>query len=319
MLKRFFIQLTIVIVVAGIFSSLYYLSICHGLRHAKEGVPAKLDYIFYDTTKYDVLFVGSSRVLRNINPILFDSISGLHSYNAGIDGANCTLIDLMIRKFLKSHTPPRYLFINLDIYTFEKDTSFFFYPQFLTYMDDPDLQRMKQREPNLTTGSRYPFIGVSYFNDYLKEVAFYTHFNLCPPADSLYLRRGFMPARDTAYHGTDESHPLNYAFVPDRVRRLDELCSFCKQNGCRIFFIMAPIYRSTDSDTGVAKELHAQLRSVESKYDIREFNHYTDRTFPKNEFMNLSHLNYKGADRYTRLIADSFMVLNGQIRGHDLH
>ena len=39
MAKRFFIQIIVVMVVAGIFSALYFYSICDNLRRAKEGVP----------------------------------------------------------------------------------------------------------------------------------------------------------------------------------------------------------------------------------------------------------------------------------------
>ena len=306
MAKRFFIQITVVMLVAGIFSSIYFYSICDNLRHAKEGVPAKLDHIMYDSTQYDAVFFGSSRVLRNINPLLFEKLTRAKAYNAGIDGANYTLLDLLIRKFIKYHGAPRYLFVNLDTYTMEHDTSFFFYPQFLPYMDDPDMQYMKEREPNLKTGGRFPFFGVSYFNDYLKEVAFYTQFNICPAADSLYLHRGFMPAMDTAYYGVDEALPMNFAIASERFKQLDSLCNFCTKNGCKIFFIMAPIYRAIDTGSSNASVYYPQIRAIETKYSIRELNFFTDRNFPKNMFLNRSHLNFKGAELYTRLLTDSF-------------
>ena len=291
---------------AGIFSSLYYYSICHGLRHAKEGIPAKLDHILYDSTRYDALFVGSSRVLRNVNANLFDSLAGVSSYNAGIDGANYTLVDLLIHQFIKYHGAPRYLFINLDTYTMEHDTSFFFYPQFLPYLDDPDIRRMKEREPNLKTGSRYPFLGVTYFNDYLKEVALYSQLNICPAVDSLYLRHGFMPAIDTSYYGVDDVTAMSFATAPERIRQLDSLCSFCSHNHCQLFFIMAPIYRSIDTGTSNAAEYYIHIRDIEKKYCIKELNFFTDRRFSKNMFLNRSHLNFKGAEFYTRILADSF-------------
>jgi hypothetical protein len=308
MRNRFFIQITIVLLAAGIFSSLYYYSICRELRQAKEGMPAKLNHIFYDKAKYDALFVGSSRVLRNIDPIYFDSLTGVSSYNAGVDGANFTLIDLLVRKYFKSHGSPKYVFINLDTYTMEQDTSFFYYPQFLPHIGDPDLMCMKEKEPNLKTGSHYPFIGISYFNDYFKEVAFYTRFNMCPASDSLWVRKGFMPAMDTTYYGEDGAHAMKFVFVKQKLDQLDSLCRFCTERSCKVFFIMAPIYRSIDTGESNAATYYPTIRSIENKYGISEFNFYTDRSFPKSMFLNLSHLNFIGAHHYTQLLADSFAL-----------
>jgi hypothetical protein len=306
MRKRFFIQIIIVLITAGICSSLYYYHLCNNLRHAGEGMLAKLDHVFYDSARYDVLFAGSSRVLKNIDPVLFDSLTKYHSYNAGIDGANFVLIDLLIRKFFKSHGHPKYLFINLDTYTMEHDTSFFFYTQFLPFMDDPDLQRMKEREPNLKTGSRYPFLGVSYLNDYLKEVAFYTEFNMCPAYDPVVQHRGFAPVMDTAFWGDSGELPLNFVYQKERLNELDSLCNFCTKKGCKVFFIMAPIYRSTETGSSNAATYYPQIREIENRYGIREFNFFTDSVFSKDLFLNRSHLNFKGAALYSHLLADSF-------------
>jgi hypothetical protein len=187
----------------------------------------------------------------------------------------------------------------------EHDSSFFSFPQFMPYMSDPDMEKMKRSEPVLSLGKYQPYIAISYLNDYLKEVAFYKQFNITRPADSTGLRKGFAPVIDTVYHGADGEEILNFTHTTEGFAKLDSLCSYCINRGCTVFFIMAPIYRSKYATTDNNRDYLMRLQTIENKYNIREFNFYCNTSFPKRYFLNKSHLNYKGADVYTGLLADS--------------
>lgn len=71
---------------------------------------------------------------------------------------------------------------------------------------------------------------------------------------------------------------------------------------------MAPIYRSIDTGESNAAAYYPHIRAIENKYGISEFNFYTNRSFSKKMFLNLSHLNFIGAHHYTQLLADSFAL-----------
>jgi Protein of unknown function (DUF1574) len=64
------------------------------LRCTQQGVP-------------DILVVGSSRALRGVDPAVFRSKSNLQVYNFGINGATAQVVDLILRKLLKSEQLPK--------------------------------------------------------------------------------------------------------------------------------------------------------------------------------------------------------------------
>ena len=307
MKKRFYIQILVVALAAMLSSSLYYYSICNGLRSTKEAVPGKLNQILYDTAHYDAVFAGSSRVLKNINPLQFDSLTHIRSYNAGIDGANLTLIDILLRRFIQVHHPSL-VYINLDTYTMESDSSFFYFPQLFPHVRTDEMSALIHTEPKLSLGRRYPFLALSYMDDYLKGVAFHTLFDPYPACDTLYCHNGFAPIVSTEYQGTSEKYTLRFVYTKEGFKKFDSLCDYCTRQHCKVIFIMAPMFNATGFGSN-ASGFYTLLREIESKYGIRELNFYTDTRFTKDQFFNMTHLNEKGAVYYTKVLADSFKVI----------
>jgi len=62
----------------------------------------KAEYILEKDQKYDILFCGSSRTYRHVDPLIFDSITGLNSFNFGIAGCSYLETHYLIDHLLKS-------------------------------------------------------------------------------------------------------------------------------------------------------------------------------------------------------------------------
>ena len=63
----------------------------------------KIEHLSADSTNYDCLFFGSSITFRHINPMLFDSLTNLKSYNMGTPGTNFLETHFLIEHFLKHY------------------------------------------------------------------------------------------------------------------------------------------------------------------------------------------------------------------------
>ena len=304
--RRFFIHIIMSIALAVVASSAYYYWVCHGLRHAREYTPARLNTALYDTTGYDVAFVGTSRASNLIDPWTFDSVTHLHSYNVGMEGAPFTAIDIFARKFVKKHNP-RYIVMNIDIYTMEREYTLFDFPQYYPYMRDTDIAALSKMKEQLDFGKYLPFIAISYIDDRLKGTAFNAFLNRYPAEDLTWPHRGFAPLDSSyVYTGTENEVPVVFNYDTANFKRLDSLCSFFHAHQCEVAFVMAPIYAVHEVKSENANNFYDRLQTIESKYHIREFNHYTDRSFKKELFFNRTHLNIKGALIYSRMLADSF-------------
>ena len=304
--KKFLTYIIATLAIGIILSAAYYYAVCHGLRHTKEFFPGRLNVILYDTTHYDAVFVGTSRVSKCVDPLIFDSITHLHSYNAGLEGASYTVIDIMTRKFIKNHHP-RYVFINLDIYTLENEHSLYDFPQYFPHLKDPDIASFSQRKPELTFGKYAPFIAISYIDDYLKGAALNEQLGLYPADDLTYAHRGFSPNIDSTYYGDTGLFQIHFTYDTANFKKLDSLCRYCREQQCEVIFILSPIYGSYTDQAQPTLDFFARLTHLEAANEARRFDHYSDARFTKDMFANRTHLNRKGADLYTRLLAKEFL------------
>ena len=303
--RRFFIHIAMTLAIGLICSSAYYYAICHGLRQTREFFPGRLNHILYDTTGYDAVFMGTSRVSNGIDPLIFDSITHLHSYNAGMEGASFSAVDLFTRRFVKNHHP-RYVFLNIDIYTLEKENSLYDFPQYYAHLRDSDIAVLAKRKKELSLGRYAPFIAVSYIDDYLKGVAFDEQLGIYPSDDLTWSHRGFSPVKTMSYHGVSEKFPLAFSYDIANFKKLDSLCHFCHDQQCEMIFIMAPIYRAYEDGTTNAADFYKRLGDVQWKYGIKAEDYYKCNVFSKDMFANRTHLNRRGAELYSHMLAEGF-------------
>lgn len=308
--RRFFIHMAVTLGIGIICSSAYYYTICHGLRETKEFFPGRLNHILYDTTRYDAVFMGTSRVSNGIDPLVFDSITHLHSYNAGMEGASFSAVDLFTRRFVSNHHP-KYVFLNIDIYTLEKENSLYDFPQYYAHLQDSDIAVLSKRKKELSLGKCAPFIAVSYIDDYLKGVALDDYLGIYPADDLTWSHRGFSPVSTMDYHGVSDKFPLAFSYDTANFKKLDALCRYCNDQRSEVIFIMAPIYKAFDGGKTNSSDFYSRLKNLESEDSIKELNFYLDDQFTKDMFVNRTHLNRKGAELYSHILGDSVMnILN---------
>jgi hypothetical protein len=297
-----FISGTLLIGIA--LSSLYYYIVCQGLRQTKESFPGRLNTILYDTTRYDVVFMGTSHMSWEVDPFLFDSITRLYSYNAGIEGASFSAIDIFIHRMVANHHP-KFVFLNIDLYLLEKENSLYNFPQYYPHMGDTDIDKLSVRKAELSYGKYAPFIAISYLDDYLKGNGLHGWTGLYPSDDLSHTHRGFSPVY-SSYMGANDSFVITFSYDTANIKKLENLCRYCTSHGCQMLFTMAPIYRSFYSNTGNASDFYRRLRMIEKEYHIPELNFYTSDKFQKKMFANRTHLNHNGAKLYSCILANRF-------------
>ena len=300
--------MALTLAIGMICSTAYYYFICHGLRTTREFFPGRLNHILYDTTRYDAVFMGTSRVVNGIDPLIFDSITHLHSYNAGMEGASFSAVDLFTRRFVINHHP-KYVFLNIDIYTLEKENSLYDFPQYYAHLADSDIAILAKRKKALSYGKYAPFIAVSYMDDYLKGAALNDYLGIYPADDLTWSHRGFSPVKSMDYHGVSEKIPLSFSYDTTNFKKLDALCRFCADQHCTVIFILAPIYRAFKSDKTNAADFYARLRNIESEDHVREINFIADSGFPQRMFVNRTHLNRRGAEVYSYILGKEYYLL----------
>src|SRR5687767_14372588 len=74
---------------------------------------AQVEEIYNDKDFYDIVYIGSSRTHTTINPAIVDSITGLRSYNAAVEGGNLYEFKMNFDGYLQSHPQPKMVVLTL--------------------------------------------------------------------------------------------------------------------------------------------------------------------------------------------------------------
>lgn len=133
----------------------------------------RLDELFQKNTYYDIVFIGSSRTHTSINPRIIDSITGLSTYNAGVEGGNLLEFKMTLDGFLVNHPAPRKIILTLDASSFNMENKFYNHTLYLPFLNNKVIDTTLSRNGHWTLPFKIlPFIVLTEIDDYSKKNAF---------------------------------------------------------------------------------------------------------------------------------------------------
>ena len=248
----------------------------------------------FDSTKADILIVGSSKAAHNyISQNIEDSLN-LTSYNAGHEGARFLHQYALLKGILNRYHPK---IIIWDYYIgFKLDpANYFELSTILPYYENheeirPIVDSRSEFEKYKMISKIYPYNSTIVYNAN-KLLGFYKN----PEKDRSV--KGFVPLRSK---WKDEIKVSKKDVVP-----LDSTCisayksiiKYCKSNNIQLVMVNSPLYKhfkSTPNYDRVAKEIAASENIPFLEYS-------TDTTFMNNQeyFNDPLHLNAEGAKLFT--------------------
>jgi len=303
--RRLLYQVPVSVLVVFLLGSVFYYALCKGLRRTDRDSIGKFNYLVNDTTRYNTLFVGSSRVHTALNPVIFDSINGTHSFNAGMDGIRITELNLIVKKFIKSHHAPDNIFINIDGTTLSVTQGVWQFPQYYPYIHDPDFRELTDLEPKLKLGKYAPALALTYFDDPLKNLGLIGLTKKGGNYEELVSLKGFQPTPPHELTTDTAALVADFAREPRGWQLLEETLNYCRENNVHIYFLIAPMYNYTLADS--AQVFFQKLDSIQRAYNVQTFNFMNDKRFDSPKlFADRTHLNSVGAEMYSAIVARQF-------------
>ncbi len=134
-MKRLLITVLVSCFIAISFAGYFYANL-HRIAPTKDQLTKVVDFLNTDTTTYDVIFIGSSRIYVHIDPRIIDSVCGVNSYNLGLDGSSITEQLPVLKKYMQKHRAPKLIVLGLDYGTLNAANLPFDYPVYYNYMSD---------------------------------------------------------------------------------------------------------------------------------------------------------------------------------------
>lgn len=286
-----------------------------GIRKNKQGIYNKYNELFLKTNNaYDVLFIGSSRAEMHFDPKIFDSITGLNSYNMGISGASPKISLALLKTYCSYHQKPKYLLCNIDYFSLQNDTDRLNdFPRYFPYLEN-DLLRNELQKMDKRFSSFYynPLHSLPYTQIEYLSASLHGWLNIAGKYDTL-MYKGFQTSESNAFNSSDKPQP-KYSFLSVKNRKyLDSLILFAKTNDIRLMLITSPVYGNGEMNVSNKNQLVNQLKNIAFINHVPYLN-YTDSSIYKNHllFADFFHLNRPGAYRFTQSISFAFNNISFQ-------
>jgi len=276
-------------------------------------IKANMHYIMTPSKEQnDVIFIGNSRTYVQIDPRKVDSVSGLRSYNLGLDGCNVPFFYMALSKYLQCHPAPGYVVINADFAGFNTTEKVYNYPDYQEYLGD-----------SLVAACLMPYYA-EFRHGLLARFSLFMEINSKPDEEKIAslmyhvkgikskdkgvqadLKRGFSPS--TNMWGTQQHKIDSYKspFTSQGLDLLRQTIGICKSKGIKVILVCPPLFKDYHSIIVNYDTIRDSLQSIANQYKVPYWiyaDSYLGNT--TDYFYNVEHLNATGAGIFSQMLGD---------------
>ncbi len=301
-----------------------------------DRVPEEIPFTF---------FLGSSVTNRHINPLLFDSIAGTHSFNLGVNGLAYSpkitvLKSLFAEGFIKRGDEVILeIGLSMPFEDFELNKKFNnnFYRYFYTGTNFQDDWGVVAHSPLDWQAKTQAFWELFCF--YLNSRCKYHHAieNIWKEQNQsrkvksacqypkAYQHRGFSPYCNSRKANLVNDTTTLYAELRKYVKRgtklmtqdslriyyympYERISQWCCQRNIKLSFLIPSTHGINQSELEIAGFLVHQNHQVINLFDPNEL----PQLFSYKLYYNFGHYNYQGAQLYTKALAQEYLKLTAQ-------
>ena len=297
-MRRFIIKTATVFIV--VFSLMWCLDalITHRLHHSKASVFVGMNDVFFDSTHYDLVVMGSSRGLVQYDIRVLDTVLNKNCYNLSINGRGVISQIIKYRVYEKRHGKPKLIIQNIDNFLLEEDNGFE-REQYLPFLFDKELFDMIKKRENFTAFDRIiPLIRYAGYEQVIKE-----GLGLPNSMDKKEMYKGYRPD-SSSWDGQKLAaiDEVGFGYNPIAVSTLKSFLSEFCDKGIKVLFVYAPFYSGARHKISVEnqKAMFDSFDRIAKEYKIPILS-WWDCPISEDTlyFYNATHLNAEGAALFT--------------------
>ncbi|MGB0165224.1 MAG: hypothetical protein ACPF8V_00085 [Luteibaculum sp.] len=293
-------------IIAGIaIAQIAYMVLEQGLRKFNRYYFERRTELFENNREFDVIFLGSSRTQVQINPCIFDSITGFTSYNFGMKGCNSFEALIILRGYLENHPAPNYLIYNIDHPSVREQHTIPNSEMYLFFAHNNAVYQGLNKMGYPGFWIRYiPFTRLFYFDDYLRNIAIQGWLG------KSQIKSGSNYCRGHESELNDRVDPSTLDTITDipfqgHFQYVDEMLRVCNENKIQLVFHQTPIIYRGDKPT--SGQSISGLESYCEDRGILLWRFDTVKTYGPDLFYDEVHLNKTGSEKYSAEIARKFL------------
>ena len=301
-MRRFLIKAITVFIILFFLMCGLDTMITHRLHHSKASVFVGMNDVFFDSTHYDLLVMGSSRGLVQYDTRILDAVLNKNCYNLSINGRGVISQIIKYQAYEKRHGRPELIIQNIDCFLLDEDNGFE-REQYLPYLFDKELFDMIKKRESLTVFDRIiPLIRYAGYEQLIKE-----GLGLPNKMEKREVFKGFIP-HYSSWDGRklDATDEVGFGFNPLAVSTFKSFLSECNEKGIKVLFVYAPFFSGARHKMSVEnqKAMFDSFDCIAKDYRIPILSWWDcpiseDTTY----FYNATHLNADGAALFTNKLA----------------
>lgn len=293
-MKKFLIRTLVFIVLATIVMMVLDLCLSHKLRQRQVGPYACWTDIFHGRITADLVIMGSSRAWVHYDPTILDSVLHTNSYNLGVDGSAFNRQYTRYLLYRKYNPKPRIIIQNIDFTTLGFTSGYDQY-QYFPYFNDSDVRHTIIPYEQFTLADRtLPFY--RYANFGLQQLF---------SNQSISVKGYSSKEKDWEVGPIEKGIWTDYAADSRTMVMFEEFLAQATAEDIQVIFVHAPIYSELIKYQNGLDEMWNTYRQLAAKYHIPILNYQNDPICSDtNYFYNRTHLNRKGAELFSRQLAN---------------
>lgn len=306
-MKKFLTTLTIFVVILLVGATALDAFISYRLRHSDISMFRCWRGVYLDDTDYDIVINGGSRAFVQYDPVIIDSVLGTKTYNLGIDGSAINRQILKYEAYCRAHKhAPKLLIQNIDFVTLQL-TQDFDREQFFPYAwNDRELFDSISRYETYTIYDRYlPLVRYFGYHTLLRYEPFKFH------VGTVETYNGYSP-QEREWDGNlfAKQESIGLSKVPEAWILFDDFIGRVKKSGTQVVLVYAPVYSEVNTRMHNLQEMYKLFDGIARKYDVSLLNYNEiEMTQDTAYFYNALHMNKRGAEKFTRILADDLKTL----------
>ena len=255
-------------------------------------------------TKADLAIFGSSRAFIQINPEILEKELNVNSYNFGLNGSKFKMQFYRFNLYLKHNPKPKFVVWNLDTFSFSHIDEVFQPNQYVPFMLwNCDLYTSLKEYKDTNSWDfilpLYRYRDQDYWQDQIarakKEEVH---------KDGLF--------RDEGFKSYDRKWNVNWSKLEKKKSNFDfnvyplleELIKRCEKENIKLVFTIAPEYIKGQDYMLNRKEVISRYQQTLDKYNLPLLDYsYDSISYQQKYFYNTTHMNFKGADAFTKQLS----------------
>lgn len=255
-------------------------------------------------TKADLAIFGSSRAFIQINPEILEKELNVNSYNFGLNGSKFKMQFYRFNLYLKHNPKPKIVVWNLDTFSFSHIDEVFQPNQYMPFMLwNRDLYTSLKEYKDTNSWDfilpLYRYRDQDYWQDQIARAK----------KEEIHKDGLF---RDEGFKSYDRKWNVNWSKLEKKKSNFDfnvyplleELIKRCEKENIKLVFTITPEYIKGQDYMLNRKEVISRYQQTLDKYNLPLLDYsYDSISYQQKYFYNTTHMNFKGADAFTKQLS----------------